>query len=497
MGLDTEYGIYVEGANVTDLVDEARALVASFPGQWAGPWDYSQEYPLRDLRGFQVNKLNTDPDDDLLERAPSKPLSRSEERSDRALINGARLYQDHGHPEYATPECRSLFDLVAQDKAGERIIQQCADAYHTATGKEVSLYKNNVDFHGMSYGTHENYLIQRDIPFEKIQAVMLPFLVSRILYTGAGKVTVEGTFKKSINYQLSQRADFFTEICSVDTLHRRPILNTRDEPHMEENHFRRLHVISGDANLCEMSIALKVGTASLALDLLEAGWQPDVTLKNPINAIKALSKDMAASLELTDGKTISGIELQRIYLNAAQSQLAGTDDETDWVLTQWESVLNDLEADPTRLRDRLDWVAKYELLTEFLEAEGLSWTKVDPEWLQSLDLAYHDVHLENGLYMGLAQAGEVQSIVSEADIQRALEQGPENTRAFARGYCAKHFKDKIVGITWSRIVFEHEGQQVILPLHDVYDEPTSHEINELVQQPEALLDALVKKTESA
>lgn len=491
LGLDTEYGIFVEGASVTDLVDEARNLVQSYPGTWAGPWDYSLEYPLRDLRGFKADKLNTDPDDDKFERPPSQPMSRSEERSDRALTNGARFYQDHGHPEYATPECQSIFDLVAHDKAGERIAWQSAQAYMEKTGKQVWLYKNNVDFHGMSYGTHENYLMRRDTDFAHLQNVMLPFLVTRILFAGAGKVSVEGTFNRKPIYQLSQRADFFTEICSVDTLHRRPILNTRDEPHMDEKQYRRLHVISGDANLSEMSTALKVGTTVLVLDLLENGWTPDLKLKHPINAIKALSKDMETSIELDNGKTMSGLELQSIYLQAARDQLAGRDDETNWILKNWSEVLEGL-SHPANLRDRLDWVAKYELLSEFLEAEGLSWSKVDADWLQSLDLAYHDINPESGLYLGLHQQGDMQSVVSEDQIVKAIEQGPSDTRAFTRGYCVKHFNDKIKAVTWSRIIFEHDGEEVALPLNDAVGE-RALELNQIIQKPGSLMEALSAK----
>ncbi len=490
LGLDTEYGIFVEGSTVTDLVDEARNLVQSYPGIWAGPWDYSLEYPLRDLRGFKAKKLNTDPDDDKFEKPPSRPMSRSEERSDRALTNGARFYQDHGHPEYATPECQSIFDLVAHDKAGERIAWQSAQAYMEKTGKQVWLYKNNVDFHGMSYGTHENYLMRRDTDFEQLQTVMLPFLVTRILFAGAGKVSIEGTLNRKPIYQLSQRADFFTEICSVDTLHRRPILNTRDEPHMDEEKYRRLHVISGDANLSEMSTALKVGTTVLVLDLLENDWRPDFKLKHPVSAIKALSKDMEAPLELDDGKTISGLDLQFVYLKAAQDQFTGRDEEADWILKSWSNVLEGL-SHPADLRDQLDWVAKYELLSEFLETEGLSWSKVDAEWLQSLDLAYHDINPESGLYMGLHEQGDMQSVVSEAEIVKALDQGPSDTRAFTRGYCAKHFNDKIKAITWGRIVFEHEGQEIVLPLTDVVGE-RALELNKDIQEPGSLLKALAK-----
>lgn len=495
LGLDTEYGLLIEGADVRDLVDEARALVQCWPGAWAGPWDYSGEQPLQDLRGFTADHLNEDPQDAQYDRPPARPMARSEERSDRVLQNGARLYQDHGHPEYASPECRSLFDLIAHDKAGERVVWQCAQAYEQKTGRRVSLYKNNVDFHGSSYGAHENYLLRRDVPFEQLQAVLLPFLVTRILYAGAGKVGVEGTLHKTATYQLSQRADFFTEVCSVDTLHRRPILNTRDEPHAPERGFRRLHVICGDANLCEFAGALKVGATALVLDLLEQGWTVDFALVDPVEALKALSRNLHAPLALNGGKTCSGFEIQRRYWTAAREHYVGRDAETDWVLSQWGSVLEALEENPARLKDRLDWVAKRELLSEFLRAEDLSWTKADPEMLQSLDLAYHDLDPESGLFMGLQEQGHVQRLVNEAAVVAAMEAGPKDTRAFARGWCVRHLREQIVALNWSRIVFEHQGQQVMFSMQDAVDE-RAQALNELVQQPGAVLEALVQKAQS-
>jgi len=490
IGLDTEYGIAVEGARVADLVDEARAVVESWPGPWAGPWDYSREHPLRDLRGFRAEHLHTDPRDDRFERPSSQPLTRSEERADRVLPNGARLYQDHGHPEYATPECRSLFDLVAHDRAGERIVRRCARAYGEKTGKRVTLYKNNVDFGGMSYGAHENYLLRRDVPFEALQAALVPFLVTRILFAGTGKVGLEGTFRKAPAFQLAQRADFFTELASVDTLHRRPLLNTRDEPHADPARFRRLHVIAGDATLCEVATALRVGTLSLVLALLEGGWRFELALKDPLKAVKALSRDPKAELPLADGSKTRGPALQRRFLEACERELAGRDDETDWVLREWRAALDDLESDPLRLRDRVDWAAKRALVDDFLEAEGVSWKDADPDLLQSLDLAFHDLDPEAGLYQGLRAEGAVRTLVDEAHIEAALARGPRDTRAFLRGWCAEHLSEHIEAITWSRVVFRHEGRQVELDLSDCLGEKSANELNALAEQPGAVWDAL-------
>jgi len=266
-GIETEYGIWTSGRDTADLMEEARAVVRAYTGASAGPWDYRPEDPRRDMRGFKVDHLNSNPTDAQYDRPGGPTMSMAEQRNDRVLVNGARLYNDHGHPEYATPECRRLRDLVAHDKAGERIVLAAAQAL-SATRRpasrgrpgedeerpfngEVSIYKNNTDFHGMSYGCHEGYLVPREVPFEALFRGVLPFFVTRQIFAGAGKVGVEtsGPFAEQCQFQLSQRADFFTEEASVDTLHRRPIVNTRDEPHADPRKYRRFHVIVGDANM--------------------------------------------------------------------------------------------------------------------------------------------------------------------------------------------------------------------------------------------------------
>jgi Pup amidohydrolase len=339
-GIETEYGLLVEGRGAEDLMEESRLLVRAYPGTWAGPWDYAAEDPRRDMRGFRVDHLNYNRADARLDRpGASSALSSEEQRSDRVLVNGARLYNDHGHPEYSTPECRSLRDLVAHDRAGERIVRECARLRSEATGREVRIFKNNTDFHGMSYGCHEGYLTPRDVPFEQLLHGLVPFLVTRILFVGAGKVGVEtsGPFKKECKFQLSQRADFFSEVASVDTLAKRPIFNTRDEAHADPRHYRRLHVICGDANLSEFATALKVGTTSLVLSMIEAGWEPLFRLKDPVHAIKTVSRDpqMRGVVELEDGRTLRALDLQWLYLRDAQKLLLGAGDDAEWTLREW------------------------------------------------------------------------------------------------------------------------------------------------------------------
>ena len=295
-GIETEYGIVVDGLSANDWIAESIAVVRSHAGKAATGWNYRGEDPRRDMRGFTVDRLSTNPDDAKFDvPGAAQFASREEERSDRILANGARLYNDHGHPEYATPECSNLRDLVAHDKAGERILLAAAAKRSTQRGAPVTLYKNNTDYHGSSYGTHEAYLMRRDTPTDDVIRGLLPFFASRQLYAGSGKCGIENDRSKSPEgvFQLSQRADFFTVEASVDTLHNRPIVNTRDEPHATPRRYRRLHVICGDANMSEYATALKVGTTSLVLRLLEDGLTPTIKLTDPVYAAKQISRDVS------------------------------------------------------------------------------------------------------------------------------------------------------------------------------------------------------------
>lgn len=255
-GLETEYGCSVEGRGANTQIDDAQALVRSLPGERRVTWDYRVESPRQDLRGFRADRLEVDPVDAAFDEG--KHYGPSEEvRADQILDNGARFYNDHGHPEYATPECRSLDDLVAHDRAGEAIVLQAARAYAESTGRQTTIYKNNTDYHGASYGFHESYLVPRDWGFERLYAALTPLLVARVIVCGAGKAVAESG--RPCDYQISQRADFFSERASVDTLYRRPIFNTRDEPHSNPADWVRLHVIAGDANMMPSCTWRKVG----------------------------------------------------------------------------------------------------------------------------------------------------------------------------------------------------------------------------------------------
>ncbi|MEC4669149.1 MAG: proteasome accessory factor PafA2 family protein, partial [Nitrospirota bacterium] len=345
----------------------------------------------------------------------------------------------------------------------------------------VQLYKNNTDFHGHSYGCHDNYLLPRRIPFSTLAAALVPFLVSRQLVAGAGKVGIEGDegrFQPG-PFQLSQRADFMETELSVDTMRNRPIVNTRDEPHADRARYRRLHLILGDANMCEYATALKVGTTRVVLDLIERGEAPAMELEDPVLAIKQISResDLKQVVRRKAGGTISGLELQAAYQEAASRILSGQDPETDWVLHEWSEVLRLLREDRSRLIGRIDWVTKLWLLEAFVRDERLEWN--DP-WLASLDLEYHNLNPERGLFLGLEAERKTVRLVSETEIARAWTQGPSDTRAGIRGQCIRQFPDRILSVQWERIRFSGGAGPTTLDMDDLFETAAVRELGEIL-----------------
>jgi proteasome accessory factor PafA2 len=469
-GLETEYGITLSGAESVDVVAESIELVRRYTDNGAlMKWDYELEDPHLDARGFRARELLQDTDESAYyEIDKRRPLSFEEIKSDLVLSNGARFYNDHAHPEYSTPECTTLRQIVAQDKAGERILAECARRRNQKlpAGFEVRLYKNNTDFAGHSYGCHDNYLMRRDIAWDRIVAGMLPFLITRQIFAGAGKMGIEAESAQGQPgvYQISQRADFFSVVVSIDTMNRRPLINTRDEPHVDASRYRRFHVILGDSNMSEWATAMKVGTTSLILDLIERGEAPQLEIAQPVDANKSISRDRTYDwiIELKDGRKISAIDVQRIYLRAASKLNNDPSEDRQWILREWENVLNDLERDVMSTRDRIDWTAKKFLLDALQEEEKLSWS--DP-WLQSIDLEYHDLDLDQGLYYELLRKGLMRRVTNEEEIKASIFNPPETTRAFFRGRAVARFNDEISSIQWDEIVFTNQAHsfRVALP----------------------------------
>jgi proteasome accessory factor A len=387
------------------------------------------------------------------------------------LSNGARLYLDVGsHPEYATPECDSILQLVAHDKAGERVVEAlAADAQQRLVADEVAgdifVFKNNTDSAGNSYGCHENYLVRRSGEFQAVSDVLLPFLISRQLISGAGKLVVSS---KGATYAVSQRADHIWEGVSSATTRSRPIINTRDEPHADAEHYRRLHVIVGDSNMSETTTMLKVGSADLVLRLIEAGVaMRDMTLENPIRAIREISHDMTGRrpVRLANGQTMSALEIQREYLQRASDLVDGVgthDPAHKATLELWDRTLTAIETDRLSLVDtEIDWVIKYRLIEEYAAKHGLG---LDHPRLAQIDLAYHDINRERGLFYLLQNRGRVARAVTDPVVFEAKVVPPQTTRARLRGRFVKAASENRRDFTvdWVHLKLNDQAQRTVL-----------------------------------
>ncbi|MDT0277028.1 depupylase/deamidase Dop [Blastococcus goldschmidtiae] len=453
MGTEVEYGVSVPGhptANPTTLSSQVvnAWAVADAPTRRRPRWDFEEESPLRDARGFDLTPAQALDHNDLDEDTGMANV---------ILTNGARLYVDHAHPEYSTPEVTNPRDIVLWDKAGERVMAEASRRAALVPGTQpIQLYKNNTDGKGASYGAHENYLMDRRTPFVDIIRGLVPFFVTRQVFAGSGRVGI-GVESRTHGFQISSRADFFEVEVGLETTLKRPIINTRDEPHADAEKYRRLHVIIGDANLAELSTYLKVGTTSLVLAMIEARFLPqDLSLEEPVEALRAVSHDpsLTHTVRLRDGRRMTALEMQQAYLEHAQKFVAqrGEDDEqTDDVLRRWAEVLEDLSIDPMRCADRLDWPAKLRLLEGYRSRDGLAW---GDSRLKLVDLQYSDVRPEKGLYNRLVARGSMQRLLTDEEVDRAVVHAPADTRAFFRGECLRRFPAQVAAASWDSVVFD-------------------------------------------
>ncbi len=386
------------------------------------------------------------------------------------LRNGARLYLDVGsHPEYCTPECDNVVDLVAHDKAGERILEGLlVDAERRLREEgiagDIYLFKNNTDSAGNSYGCHENYSVGRHGEFSRLADILIPFLVTRQIICGAGKVlqTPRGAV-----YCVSQRAEHIWEGVSSATTRSRPIINTRDEPHADAERFRRLHVIVGDSNMSETTMLLKVGATDLVLRMVEAGTvMPDLTLENPIRAIRDVSHDMTSRsrVRLANGHEMSALEIQNEYLTRARdfTDRNGLDPISSRVLEMWERALGAIESgDLDKIAREIDWAAKYQLIERYRARHDLP---LSAPRIAQLDLAYHDVHRSRGLYYLLQRSGSVDRVVRDLDIFEAKSIPPQTTRAKLRGEFIRRAEEKRRDFTvdWVHLKLNDQAQRTVL-----------------------------------
>ncbi len=386
------------------------------------------------------------------------------------LENGARLYLDVGsHPEYATPECDAVLDLVAHDKAGERILEALLSAaqirlHEEGISGEVYLFKNNTDSAGNSYGCHENYLVARQGEFARMADVLIPFFVTRQIFCGAGKV-LHGP--RGAQFCLSQRAEHIWEGVSSATTRSRPIINTRDEPHADAERFRRLHVIVGDSNMSEPTTLLKVGVTGLVLRMVEENTvMRDLTLENPIRAIREISHDISCrkKVRLANGRELSAIEIQAEYYERTARFLERRtpDPLARKLLEEWRTALEALAAgEPERLARKVDWVAKYVMIERYREKHGLP--LASPR-VALMDLAYHDVNRDRGLYYLLERRGKMDRAVEERDVQRAMREPPQTTRARLRGEFIRQAKQRRRDYTvdWVHLKLNDQAQRTVL-----------------------------------
>jgi proteasome accessory factor A len=504
MGIETEYGVLQPGKPMANpmlmssqVVTTYRALAARSDGaRGRARWDYDDEDPLQDARGFHVPRASAHPSlltDDPTRAAPSGPVASpgageqteasfqevarptTEEYDDPSaanviLTNGARLYVDHAHPEYSSPEVTVPHDVVCWDVAGERVMLAASRELDQVPGGSVVLYKNNVDGKGASYGTHENFLVDRDVPFGVLVEMLTPFLVTRQVFAGSGRVGLGPTGEEH-GFQISQRADYVEAEVGLETTLRRPIVNTRDEPHADRQRWRRLHLIIGDANLLETATYLKTGTTSLVLfvveHLEELGPQvrarlAALRLADPVGDVQRVSRDLdlTARLTLADGRELTALEVQHEYLEAAveaSERLAGADGvdaPTRDVLARWASVLDRLGTDRAACARDVEWVAKLRLLDRLRERDGLEWGH--PR-LAAMDLQWSDVRPERGIYHRLLAAGAVDRVVTEREVGAAVHHAPEDTRAFFRGEVMARYGDQVSAASWDSVIFDVPG----------------------------------------
>jgi proteasome accessory factor A len=498
MGTEVEYGVSLPGqpaANAMLLSAQVvNAYASTLPAGRArrASWDFEEESPLRDARGF-----------DLGEGRVAQEFIEAEEDAGMAnviLPNGARLYVDHAHPEYSSPEVTNPLDAVRWDKAGELVMLEAARRVVSMPGVSapINLYKNNTDNKGASYGAHENYLCARSTPFTSLVRHLVPFFVTRQIVCGAGRVGL-GQDGRTPGFQISQRADFFEVEVGLETTLKRPIVNTRDEPHADADRYRRLHVIIGDANLSEIATYLKVGTTALVLAMIEENFlADDLAISQPVRELHEVSHDATLThrIQLADGRTITALDLQGEYLDRARKFVddrygEDVDDQTADVLTRWESVLHRLSADPMQLATELDWVAKLRLLEGYRERDDLEW---DSPRLQLIDLQYSDVRPEKGLYHRLVSRGAMQTLLAPNAAHDAMDAAPEDTRAYFRGECLRRYGASVAAASWDSVIFDVGRESLVrVPMLEPQRGTRAH-VGELLERcptAAALIDALV------
>lgn len=521
IGLETEFGIIDADdpqANPivlsTEVVDAYGGRGSAAGGAGAIRWDYHGEDPLNDARGYRLDRasahpsqLTDDPDNPAPPadgtqlqsvRRPSNEELALPRASNAVLTNGARLYVDHAHPEYSSPEVSNPREAILWDRAGDMIAAEAMDLVNE-TGRNLVIYKNNVDGKGAAYGSHENYLMDRNVDFSDVIRYLTPFFVTRPILCGTGRLGL-GQQSQQPGFQISQRADYVENDVGLETTFNRPIINTRDEPHSEAELYRRLHVIGGDANQFDVSNLLKVGTTSLVLWLLESGRLPlsmdSVMLFEPVRATWEVSHDptLTRTIDMQDGSQRTAIDIQQMYLDSVLEALG--DDEVDFdtreILDTWQETLDLLRTDLFAAAGKVEWVAKYQMLDSLRQRTGGSW---DNDRLRAFDLQWHDLRPERSIVNRLDQAGRVERLFHPEQVVWATRHAPESTRAYLRGGLIRRFAKNVMAAGWDGITLDVPGYDSLVRIPLMHPERATRDlVGQMLEQAESVEDFLVRLT---
>lgn len=459
IGIETEYGIISKGTEpqYSNPMTSSALLINAYLHGKRTEFDFTDETPGNDARMSSMAAAPIFPETHLV---------------NSMLTNGARYYVDHAHPEYASPEVSNALEVVLFDRAGEEVLKRSMlEAQKLLTSGEIVVYKNNTDSKGNSYGTHEGYLVSRDVEFADIVSAVTGHFVSRQIYCGAGKIGSEHSSNDAVDFQLSQRADFMEEHVGLETTMKRPIVNTRDEPHAEPSKYRRLHVIVGDANMCDYSTYLKVGTTAFILAMLEDKaeyfFNNMVLMTEPVASIRAISHNVGLDVLVPTNKgMMTAINIQEWYLEQAkkyaeQADLAplGNDVALD-VLEQWESTLNALQANPESLNGKVDWITKKRIVDGYIARDNLA---ADANKLVAIDVQYHDIR-EGRLFDKMRSRGEILELAKKADVVDAANNPPETTRAYFRGKVLSKFSEFVHSANWDSVTLDI-GESTLKRIH--------------------------------
>lgn len=449
IGIETEYGIISQGTEPqfgNPMTSSALLINAYLHGKRT-EFDFTDETPANDAR---------------TESTTSAPIFPETHLVNSMLTNGARYYVDHAHPEYASPEVSNALEAVLFDRAGEEILKRSMiEAKKLLTSGEIVVYKNNTDSKGNSYGTHEGYLVARNVNFSDIVNAVTAHFSTRQLYCGAGKVGSEHSSQGAVDFQISQRADFMEEHVGLETTMKRPIVNTRDEPHAEPSKYRRLHVIVGDANMCDYATYLKVGTTAFVLAMLEdnVDYFCDnlILLNEPVSAIRSISHDVSMTTTISTNRGLmTALNIQEWYLEQSKKyaeqadlDMLGGEVALD-VLEQWEQTLAALSSDPDSLNGKVDWITKKRIIDGYIARDGL---KADASKLMAIDVQYHDIR-DGRLFDKMRQRGEITELATREQVVDASNNPPETTRAYFRGRILSKFADSVHSANWDSVTLD-------------------------------------------